>query len=117
MADNAALDTATLGQHLFTVQATDNAGNMASSTHLYTVVVAPVAGRPKGPFNVTATPGPASKQITLAWAAANPNGSPITSYTVVQGRCRQPWPPHAYPTTVGPARRSTTIGAFVAGVV
>ena len=41
-------------------------------------------GPPSGPFNVTATSGPASKQITLTWTPANPNGSAITSYT---GRC------------------------------
>ena len=33
-----AIDTSSLGQHLFTVSATDNQGNFASKTHLYTVV-------------------------------------------------------------------------------
>ncbi len=41
VANGAPLDTATLGQHLFTVTATDVAGNDASRTHLYTVLPPP----------------------------------------------------------------------------
>ena len=35
-----AIDTTTLGSHLFTVAAMDNAGNNSSSTHQYTVIAA-----------------------------------------------------------------------------
>jgi hypothetical protein len=44
VADGAAVDTATLGEHDFTVTATDAAGNEATVTHVYEVVdeVAPV---------------------------------------------------------------------------
>ena len=37
VADGAAIDTSSLGNHTFTVSATDNAGNINSVTHTYTV--------------------------------------------------------------------------------
>src|SRR6187455_466999 len=43
--NGSAIDTDDLGEHLFTVNALDNAGNPASRTHLYYVVAAP-EGKP-----------------------------------------------------------------------
>ena len=50
VADGAAINTATLGSHSFTVDATDNAGNSASTTFNYTVLDA------AGPDITIATP-------------------------------------------------------------
>ena len=75
------------------------------------------AAKPKGPTVVTATPGPLAKQITVGWNEANPNGSPILSYTATcKGTVNNPGVP-TKTTTVGPARRSTVIGALVAEAV
>jgi hypothetical protein len=70
---------------------------------------------PEGPFNVTATPGPVSKQITLAWSPANPNGSPIVNYT---GTCVAAAANPGLPTrtaTTGPGKTSLVMGGLVAG--
>jgi hypothetical protein len=70
---------------------------------------------PIGPTSVTATSGPASKQITLNWNAAQPNGSPITSYIAT---CKPAAANPGLPTrsaTTGPGKRSVVIGALVGG--
>jgi hypothetical protein len=69
---------------------------------------------PTGPSNVTATSGPASKQITLGWSPAQPNGSAITSYI---GRCA---PAAANPglptrsTATGGGKTALLMGGLVA---
>jgi hypothetical protein len=70
---------------------------------------------PTGPFNVTATSGPASKQVTLAWSPANPNGSAIINYT---GTCVAAAANPGLPTktaTTGPGKTSLLMGGLVAG--
>ncbi len=61
----------------FTVSATNAIGTGPGSTQ--TAQVTP-AGPPLAPTAVTATAGPASANVT--WTAPDPQGSPITSYTV-----------------------------------
>ena len=78
VADGAALDTSTLGQHLFTVQATDNAGNPASSTHLYTVVAA--ATKPGAPTNVKAGTSASGTANVSFSPPADPGSTPIFAY-------------------------------------
>lgn len=70
---------------------------------------------PTGPSNVTATPGPASKQVTLGWSPANPNGSAIINYT---GTCVAAAANPGLPTrtaTTGPGKTSLLMGGLVAG--
>jgi hypothetical protein len=76
---------------------------------------APWPQEPTGPFNVTATSGPASKQVTLNWTPANPNGSALLNYT---GQCvasaSNPGLP-AKTATTGPGKTSLLMGGLVAG--
>ncbi|MET0144393.1 MAG: Ig-like domain-containing protein [Ilumatobacteraceae bacterium] len=61
--------------YTFTVAATNEVGAGAQSPASNAVVP---AGPPTAPTGLTATPG--IGHVDLAWNAANPNGSPITTY-------------------------------------
>jgi hypothetical protein len=89
------------------------AGATATGSCVHPVASWPTA--PTGPFNVTATPGPASKQITLGWSPANANGSAIVNYT---GTCVAAAANPGLPTktaTTGPGKTSLLMGGLVAG--
>jgi hypothetical protein len=79
VADGAALDTSTLGEHLFTVKAKDIAGNQAASTHLYTVVAAAKPGAPAEVAVGASASGTASVRFT---PPLHSGSSPITAYQV-----------------------------------
>jgi hypothetical protein len=87
------LETATLGQHLFTVQAADVAGNTASRTHMYTVIEGGTA--PGAPTNVHAGASASGTANVSFVAPADPGSSPITAYQascggVTKGRVVSP---------------------------
>jgi beta-N-acetylhexosaminidase len=98
-----------------TVRARNVIGSSSESAPSNPVTPSAPSGAPLGPTGVTATPGPAAKQISLGWNAADPNGSAITSYT---GTCT---PTENNPflltrsITVGPSKLAVTIGALAPG--
>lgn len=79
VADGAALDTSSLGQKTFTVNATDNAGNRASRSVTYTVTdqTAPSISIASPVDGATYAPG---QQVLASYSCADqPNGSGVAS--------------------------------------
>ena len=93
VADGSPLDTSTLGQHLFTVEATDNAGNSASVTHLYTVVA--VGTKPGAPRDVKAGASASGTASVSFSPPSDPGSSSVTAYQancggITKGRVASP---------------------------
>jgi hypothetical protein len=88
----ATVATSQSGAFDFTVTATDNAGNAASSTHPYSVAAAltflgffsPVDNYP-GPAN----PRTAGAKVPVKWEVRNAQGQPLTSLSLIQSLTSQ----------------------------
>jgi hypothetical protein len=86
VAPGAALDTATPGQHAFTVVATDNGGNTSSTTVHYTVL--PVSQPPSGPGAGQPSPGSTTSQPPGPGTTTGQPSGPGTS--IGQGNASSP---------------------------
>ena len=65
--------------YVFTVAAVNSVGTGAASAQSTTVTPATV---PTAPTSVSASSGPGDGSVTVAWTAANANGSTVTGYVV-----------------------------------
>jgi hypothetical protein len=100
VADGAAIDTSTTGEHRFTVTATDGEGNDAATTHTYTVLdpprpdgrirkgaTGPLAG--DGVYNETGTgqtrSGTAARGSSVTYFASVQNDAPYADVLDLQG--------------------------------
>jgi hypothetical protein len=76
VAAGAAIDTSTAGTHMFTVDATDHAGNTASASAMYRVLAGDVSASVTGGETITTDPGGvgASTDVPLQTRIVIPNG-------------------------------------------